>query len=245
MCTIHSKNGLSCPLTVILPKRRKRWRHRGRRGGRRLKNIPIETSFRPIHPHLSALSNNNLTGVIPNDTQNNNPNKYLNARLWNAQSLRNKTITVTDYLIQENVDILFIRDACLNINDSVVIGECTPSSYDFLNFPRGTSDHGGIAVIHKQSMNVQTVNLDYAITTFEYAIVLDPINDIQNIAVYRPMSNISFISKIIEKVASNQLKEYLSQNNLIEMYQSAYVSKRSTETALLKVISCMLWTGKR
>ena len=82
--------------TVILPKKRKRWRHRGRRGGRRLKNIPIKPSFRPIHPHLSALNNNNLTGVIPNDTQNNNPDTYLNARLWNAQSLRNKTITVSD-----------------------------------------------------------------------------------------------------------------------------------------------------
>ena len=135
---------------------------------------------------MSALNNNNLTGVIPTDTQNNSPDKYLNARLWNAQSLRNKTITVSDYLIQENVDIMFITETWLNINDSVVIGECTPPSYDFLNFPRGTSYHGGIAFIHKQSMNVQTVNLDYAITTFEYASVFDPINDIQYIVLYRP-----------------------------------------------------------
>ena len=48
--------------------------------------------------------------------------------------------------------------------------------------------------------------------------------------------NISFISKIIEKVTSNQLKEYLSEQS----YQSAYVSKRSTETALLKVQSDIL-----
>ena len=62
-------------------------------------------------------------------------------------------------------------------------------------------------------------------------------NDLSN---FRPVSNINFISKIIEKVASNQLKEYLYQNNLIEVYQSAYVSKRSTETALLKVQSDIL-----
>ena len=62
-------------------------------------------------------------------------------------------------------------------------------------------------------------------------------NDLSN---FRPVSNICFISKIIEKVASNQLKEYLYQNNLIEVYQSAYVSKRSTETALLKVQSDIL-----
>ena len=62
-------------------------------------------------------------------------------------------------------------------------------------------------------------------------------NDLSN---FWPMSNISFISKIIEKVGSNQLKDYLYQNNLIEVYQSAYVSKRSTETALLKVQSDIL-----
>ena len=62
-------------------------------------------------------------------------------------------------------------------------------------------------------------------------------NDFSN---YRPVSNINFISKIIEKVASNQLKDYLCKNNLIDMYQSAYVSNRSTETALLKVKSDVL-----
>ena len=37
-------------------------------------------------------------------------------------------------------------------------------------------------------MNVQTVYLDYAyaITTFEYASVFNPINDVQYIVVYRP-----------------------------------------------------------
>jgi exonuclease III len=132
---------------------------------------------------MSASNNNNLTA---NNTHNNNPEKYLNVRLWNAQSLRNRTITVSDYLIQENVDIMFVTETWLNINDSVVIGECTPPSYDFLNFPRGTSDHGGIAFIHKQSMNVQIVNLDYDITTFEYASIVDPINGVQYIVVYRP-----------------------------------------------------------
>ena len=62
-------------------------------------------------------------------------------------------------------------------------------------------------------------------------------NDFSN---YRPVSNINSISKIIEKAASNQLKDYLCKNNLIDMYQSAYVSNRSTETALLKVKSDVL-----
>ena len=57
---------------------------------------------------------------------------------------------------------------------------------------------------------------------------------------YRPVSNLSFISKLLEKVVSNQLEEHLSRNNLKDVFQSAYKRKHSTETALLKVNSDIL-----
>ena len=52
---------------------------------------------------------------------------------------------------------------------------------------------------------------------------------------YRPVSNLAFISKIIEKAVVLQLNDHLSTNNLFETYQSAYRRLHSTETALLKV----------
>ena len=52
---------------------------------------------------------------------------------------------------------------------------------------------------------------------------------------YRPVSNLAFVSKIIEKAAVLQLNEHLSRHGLLEMYQSAYKRLHSTETALLKV----------
>ena len=39
---------------------------------------------------------------------------------------------------------------------------------------------------------------------------------------YRPVSNLSFLSKLIEKVALNQFVEHCDQYNLIPDYQSAY-----------------------
>ena len=63
---------------------------------------------------------------------------------------------------------------------------------------------------------------------------------------YRPVTNLTFISKILEKLVFNQLVEYLSQNDLIEKFQSAYKSGHSTETALLRVtndILCSVDTG--
>ncbi|XP_072018281.1 uncharacterized protein [Amphiura filiformis] len=139
----------------------------------------------------------------------NDSEKYLNIRIWNAQSLRNRTTTISDYLIQDNVDIMFVTESWLNINDSVVIGECTPPSYDFLNFPRGTSDHGGIAFIHKQSMNVQIVNLDYDYTTFEYASIADPINGVQYIVIYRPPP--SKENGFLQSTFLNEFESFISE----------------------------------
>ncbi|XP_033113005.1 uncharacterized protein LOC117113695 [Anneissia japonica] len=52
---------------------------------------------------------------------------------------------------------------------------------------------------------------------------------------YRPASNLSFCSKLIERVVVNQLSVYLDDFDLREIFQSAYRKYHSTETALLKV----------
>ena len=52
---------------------------------------------------------------------------------------------------------------------------------------------------------------------------------------YRPVSNLSFISKIVERVVAAQIKQYITDNNLYPEFQSAYRSGHSTESALLRV----------
>ena len=52
---------------------------------------------------------------------------------------------------------------------------------------------------------------------------------------FRPISNLPFASKILEKVVASQLNEYFNQNALLEPLQSAYRKLHSTETALLSV----------
>ena len=52
---------------------------------------------------------------------------------------------------------------------------------------------------------------------------------------YGPVSNIPFISKVLEKVAVKRLADHLDINGLQEEYQSAYKLMHSTETALLRV----------
>ena len=54
---------------------------------------------------------------------------------------------------------------------------------------------------------------------------------------FRPVSNLTFVSKVLERIANHQLTEYLSESRLLPRFQSAYRRGHSTETALLKVFS--------
>ncbi len=58
--------------------------------------------------------------------------------------------------------------------------------------------------------------------------------DIKN---YRPVSNLTFISKLLERAVSKQIMDYLENNSLLPTCQSAYRVAHSTETALLKIFS--------
>ena len=74
-----------------------------------------------------------------------------------------------------------------------------------------------------------------------------PSSDINTLANYRPIANLPFLSKIIEKAILKQLDLHLENNNLYPSMQSGYRRLHSTEPALIKVftdICCALDHGK-
>ena len=57
---------------------------------------------------------------------------------------------------------------------------------------------------------------------------------------YRPVSNLPLLSKVLERLVLKQLLSHLAQNDLNEMFQSAYRKHHSTETAILRVCNDFL-----
>ena len=58
---------------------------------------------------------------------------------------------------------------------------------------------------------------------------------------FRPVSNLSFISRLVEKAAINQLAQHGDYHDLSPHYQSAYKKNHSCETSLLRLTNDALW----
>ena len=62
---------------------------------------------------------------------------------------------------------------------------------------------------------------------------------------YRPVSNLQFISKIVEKVTLDQFTLHCNRNNLLPSYQSAYRKYYSCKTSLVKLVNDILWAMEK
>ena len=94
-----------------------------------------------------------------------------------------------------------------------------------------------------------TVNLSLKNGTFynswKCALLWPPIKKVERQQVnqkYRPVNNLFFISKLVEKSVQDQYIHHCDISGLNSNFQSAY---KCCETALLKILSDLLWSMER
>ena len=69
---------------------------------------------------------------------------------------------------------------------------------------------------------------------------LDEHIDRNNLKTYRPVSNLQFVGKLVERIMSIRLHQHMTANNLHSYSQYGYKKGHSTETLLLKVVDDLL-----
>ena len=78
---------------------------------------------------------------------------------------------------------------------------------------------------------VPTTQKHASVRTRTEKTTLDP-DDLNS---YRPISNLSFLSKTVERVVAARFDEHVETHNLLPSRQSAYRAHHSTETAVIDV----------
>ena len=133
----------------------------------------------------------------------------------------------------------------INLIHSVFIDQ-TPDTVSAdspqLNSQLASSEPATTAEVRKLVMSSpsKSCDLDPLPTTFPENVKCTHVNPVlkkttlpkEELNNYRLISNISFISKILEKVVANLLRSHICINGLSSVSQSAYKQFHSTETAL-------------
>ena len=82
--------------------------------------------------------------------------RMIDVCLLNARSIRNKTLIIKDFVIDNDVDILTLTETWLNpnSNDQTIINSLCPTGYLFQHVPREKRE-GGVGILFKQSLKLK------------------------------------------------------------------------------------------
>ena len=175
-------------------------------------SVPLSNRFNILSDNLSGHTCDDLQGIctlgdievgstghfLPPDsagsyeplevTRNHTNSVPLSVGMCNAQSVRLKTSTIADYLIEHDLDMYLIVETWLNVNDHKIIGDLKGNSYELTQTPREDRKGGGILCLYKKELNVKKMDPPFVIKTMEFMEVMLTLKSrkIRFVTIYRP-----------------------------------------------------------
>jgi len=137
-------------------------------------------------------SNHQTYPHSPNDISTSANKELLNIYCLNAQSVKNKSLSISDLVITNDIDILLVTETWLGTDiDRAVISELTPKGYTFQHAPRPRQKRGGgIGILHKSALKI-SVQETSALSNFTHFELMDCLINLNNQSIrlsiiYRP-----------------------------------------------------------
>ena len=87
----------------------------------------------------------------------------------NVRSINNKTLYIREFIIDNNLDILFLCETWLGTDyDETSISEFLPPGYKLLHQARTNQRGGGVGIVYKGELDVVKTDSSDGTTLLEY-----------------------------------------------------------------------------
>ncbi len=141
--------------------------------------------------NLSSLVRSELPSVVRQSP--------VNVALFNARSVNNKALLLSDIITDRKLDLLFLTESWHKQNDGLLFNQITPEGYGLFDLPRLTGRGGGIIVVHNLQFNISAVRVPQ-FTSFECLVLsISAPKAITIATVYRPPKpNEAFMSEFAD-----------------------------------------------
>ena len=137
--------------------------------------------------------------------------------LFNVQSVKNKRFLIKDHVVNNNIDILAVKETCLQPNNAYdhIISDLTPTGYSFHHALRSTRGRD-VGVLLKNTFDIsQSTNASHHCQSFEFRgmqIRTPTTRNICIVIIYRPppLSNHNYFTDLFLGKFGNLLEQYVA-----------------------------------